>query len=129
MAGNKFSGVAAEASYKLWPRSGGSEHRTSMDWRQISELRKSGRLDEAYVTAQRLLDGGNEDVRVRQAMGWVLYERAREVVRSEGEALTPGEQRRLQAIVAELVSLDLPKADMLHSRLLALIVRKRGGDE
>lgn len=100
-----------------------------MDWRQISELRKSGRLDEAYVTAQRLLDGGNEDVRVRQAMGWVLYERAREVVRSEGEALTPGDQRRLQAIVAELVSLDLPKADMLHSRLLALIVRKRGGDE
>lgn len=43
-------------------------------FQEINTLRKEGRLDEAYHLAQQSLEIDSEDIWLKRAMGWVVYE-------------------------------------------------------
>lgn len=100
-----------------------------MDWRYVTDLRKSGKLDEAMSVGQGLLARHPEDSRLRQAVGWVLYDRAKQIIGHAESLIDAGRAARLRQVLDEYARLDPDVPDLLHSRLIALLVKAEGGED
>jgi tetratricopeptide (TPR) repeat protein len=104
-----------------------------MTFQEINNLRKQGKLEEAYRLAREVLQNAPEDLWLNRAMGWVLYDlikrELRTVSESEGEAETTGEEssvdlQRVQRYFAEFRKLQLPLDETrIRSQMLRLAAK------
>jgi hypothetical protein len=104
-----------------------------MTFQEINNLRKQGKLEEAYRLAREALQNAPEDLWLNRATGWVLYDLIKRelqtVSESEGEAETTGEEssvdlQRVQRYFAEFRKLQLPLDEtMIRSQMLRLAAK------
>jgi hypothetical protein len=104
-----------------------------MTFQEINNLRKQGKLEEAFRLAREALQNAPEDLWLNRAMGWVLYDLIKRelqtVSESEGEAETTGEEssvdlQRVQRYFAEFRKLQLPLDEtMIRSQMLRLAAK------
>lgn len=96
---------------------------------EITHLRKSGRLDEAYTRGRELLDEYPGDMFIKSGFGWVLYEKLKQFIeiangsRSTQNDISAGKVRE---ILGEYYGLDLDRPDLLFSLLLSQTLRFPG---
>ncbi len=91
---------------------------------QIHALRKSGRIDEAYQLGQDLLARYPDDNYLRNAFGWVLYDKAKLVASQLASAFHDAGRLagRLESILKSYSQLDLERPDLLFSLLVQIVV-------
>ncbi|MEI6166992.1 MAG: hypothetical protein WCS52_07335 [bacterium] len=93
------------------------------DSKQVSTLRKEGRLDEALEIGRELFKADSSDYLVVRALGWVLYDLAK-------RALSNNDVPMAKNMVAELDSLSLGADDqLLASKRDAMRKRTEPGSE
>lgn len=107
--------------------------------KEVTELRKSGKLKEAYELAKNLLDESPDDEFVKSAYGWCLYALAK-------EAKDGNDAKKLDKILTEMKSMDFgdnvilkdciarldvnSERNVLLSKLKAIDIQKlKGNDE
>lgn len=92
---------------------------------EVSELRKAGRLEEAYRRGKALLKEHPDDLSLKTSMGWVHYERAKQIVTTAKKS--GGDQLRLAhdltGVLREFARLQLPRPNLVLSCLLAQAVK------
>lgn len=95
---------------------------------EISSLRKSGRVDDAYRRGHELLRDHPDDYYLRNIFGWVLYDKVKLVVdrarTHQGNAGSAAGEVR--ALLREYARLDLPRPELLFSLLLSQVLRVPG---
>lgn len=74
---------------------------------RVTELRRAGRLDEAYALARRELEREPGSERVRAALGWVLYDQLKGV--RAGIASQGLDAERVARALGEVAGLALPE--------------------
>ena len=72
-----------------------------MSTNEIKKLRKSGRLDEAYVMAKSAFELNQDDIWVKRNLAWVLYEYLKIFIASE-------DFKSFQLYLQQLIELHLP---------------------
>lgn len=77
-----------------------------MSAREITELRKAGKLKEAYEQACALLQANPHDIWVKRGMSWVLYEHLKAAANSDTASV-------FCLWLQELISLTLPEDDKM----------------
>ncbi|WP_293353348.1 MULTISPECIES: hypothetical protein [unclassified Microcoleus] len=94
---------------------------------EIDNLRKSGRIDEAYSRGYELLKQHPDDKGVPKSVGWVLCDKVKKLVEAANEQSqstdTDASVSKLREILAEYYNLKLNRPDLLFSVLLSRIVR------
>lgn len=93
---------------------------------EINNLRKSGRIDEAYSRGYELLKQHPNDRNLLNSVGWVLYEKVKKLVEvaNKSQAIdTEASVSKLREILTEYYKLKLNRPDLLFSRLLVQILR------
>ncbi len=88
---------------------------------RIHALRKSGRIDDAYRLGKDLLARHPDDKYLCGAFGWVLYDKAKAVVRRS--VTTAKDAAELESILEAYTRLDLERPDLLFSLLVRIVVR------
>ena len=91
--------------------------------KEIDDLRKAGKLDEAYVLAHKLLDQSPQDLYLKNSLGWVIWARVKAAREAAHEALSAGDGAgkhvaEIRACLKEYASLALPRPDLLFSVLV-----------
>jgi tetratricopeptide (TPR) repeat protein len=103
-----------------------------MTFREIDNLRKQGRLEEAYRLARQALENAPEDLWLKRGMGWVLYDLIKRELREvheeeEVEQLADTVNvnlRRVHRYFTEFRQLSLPLEDnVIRSQMLRLAVQ------
>lgn len=92
---------------------------------QIRDLRKQGRLKEAYELGCNLLNQYPEDRYVKQAVGWVLYDYVKQIVAQYARREQEGDRaaKQVRSLLREFARLDLGLPDMLYSQLVGQLVK------
>ncbi|MBE9092671.1 MULTISPECIES: hypothetical protein [unclassified Tychonema] len=93
---------------------------------EIKNLRKSGRIDEAYSRGYELLKQHPNDKFLASSVGWVLYDKAKKLIdtANQSQSIDPEiSVSQLREILAEYYKLKLTRPDLLFSRLLSQILR------
>ncbi|GIV07386.1 MAG: hypothetical protein KatS3mg017_0588 [Fimbriimonadales bacterium] len=98
---------------------------------EIMALRKQGRLQQAYERAQQALQQSPEDLWVRRAMGWVLYDSLKRELQSvsEEDERDEGESARcnlkqVHKHFVEFYHLELPRDDtLIYSCMLRMAIK------
>ena len=101
-----------------------------IDSRRITELRKAGKLDEAFKLAETAIKENPKDPMIQTAYGWVLYEQLKGVADSakENEKLKEADSRRLTVLLRQYAKLDrVKKPGMLHSNILNQVLKLSSG--
>jgi hypothetical protein len=103
-----------------------------MTFREIDNLRKQGRLEEAYRLARQALENAPEDLWLKRGMGWVLYDLIKRELREvheeeEVEQLADTVNvnlRRVHRYFTEFRQVSLPLEDIvIGSQMLRLAVQ------
>jgi hypothetical protein len=92
---------------------------------EITDLRKEGRLEEAYTRGYELLRSNPEDKYLKSAIGWVLYEKVKGLVNEakESQSANEGSSDNLREILREYARLHVTRPDLLFSRLLSQVLQ------
>lgn len=94
---------------------------------EITNLRKSGRIDAAYSRGYELLKQHPNDKGVANSVGWVLYDKVKKLVEAANQQSqsidTEASVSQLREILAEYYQLKLTRPDLLFSLLLSQILR------
>ena len=93
--------------------------------KDVTALRKEGKLTEAYTTGKELVEQNPEDYDVASAFGWVLYEKAKQYatrVRRASSGLDRSDEE-VQGILSEYSQLKCRRPDLLFSLLMAQVGR------
>ena len=92
---------------------------------EITALRKEGRLDEAYTKGYEYLKSNAEDKYIASAVGWVLYEKVKNLVNQAKKSQFVNEDlpNNLRGILREYAKLDLARPDLLFSLLLSQVLQ------
>lgn len=77
---------------------------------QINDARKAGDLDLAYTLAQQLMEINSEHFKIRQAMGWTMYEKLKRALEANNLAL-------FSEIFDQIMPLNLFEEGMLGNQL------------
>ena len=96
---------------------------------EITDLRKSGRLDEAYTRGKELLTEYPEDAYIRSSFGWVLYEKLKKLVEIANQSQSMRKDtaaNQIKEILVEYYRLNLDRPDLLFSLLLSQTLRFSG---
>lgn len=82
---------------------------------EITDLQKSGRLDEAYTRGKELLAEYPEDAYIRSSFGWVLYELKRLVeISNQSQSMRKDTSaNQIKEILVEYYRLNLDRLVML----------------
>ncbi|PAX54139.1 hypothetical protein [Brunnivagina elsteri] len=83
---------------------------------EINDLRKAGKLEEAYTRGKELVNEYPEDQYIKSSFGWVLYEQVKNLVEIAQESQgTQANQSasQLRDILREYYKLNLPRPDLL----------------
>ena len=95
---------------------------------EVTDLRKSGAIGEAYKRAHELLKENPSDTYLKSALGWVLYDLVKsaveEALKNDGQGQSGA--GRVRVLLREYAHLELPRPDLLFSLLLAQILRIQG---
>jgi len=105
-----------------------------MTFQEINNLRKQGKLEEAYRLAREALQNAPDDLWLNRAMGWVIYDlikRELQTVSDDDEDGADAESTlsnvnfgRIQRYFAEYQRLQLPISDtMIRSQMLRLATK------
>ncbi len=101
-----------------------------IDHRLITELRKAGKLDEAFKLAEKAIKENPKDPKIQTAYGWVLYEQLKGLAEfaKENEQLKGEDSRRLTVLLRQYAKLDrVEKPGMLHSNILNQVLKLSSG--
>ncbi|AFY74344.1 hypothetical protein Syn7502_02349 [Synechococcus sp. PCC 7502] len=92
---------------------------------EITALRKEGQLEEAYAKGYELLKSNPEDKYLASAIGWVLYEKIKNLVTTTKKSQSPdeGSSNNLRNILLEYVKLEVTRPDLLFSLLLSQVLQ------
>ncbi|MCC3414208.1 MULTISPECIES: hypothetical protein [unclassified Microcoleus] len=93
---------------------------------EITNLRKSGRIDEAYSRGYELLKQHPDDKFLASSVGWVLYDKVKKLVEVANQSQSTDTEEsvsQLRQILAEYYKLKLTRPDLLFSLLLSQILR------
>lgn len=96
--------------------------------RQVTQLRKSGALDEALQHARSLSEANPQDAYVASTHAWVLWA----LLKKDKEALTESEAikghhfRRLEELLREYSTLNVKRPDLVHSQVLSVTLHFKG---
>ncbi|MEG3893627.1 hypothetical protein QT973_24850 [Microcoleus sp. Z1_A1] len=93
---------------------------------EIKNLRKAGRIDEAYSRGHELLKQHPNDKFLASSLGWVLYDKVKKLIDTANQSQSIDSETsvsQLREILAEYYKLKLTRPDLLFSRLLSQIVR------
>lgn len=96
---------------------------------EITNLRKSGKLNEAYTRGQELLGEYPNDNYIKNSFGWVLYEKLKESVEEANQSQSAHKYNsasKLREILVEYYKLNLSRPDLLFSLLLSQTLRFSG---
>lgn len=87
----------------------------------ITALRKEGRIAEAYTQGYELLESNQNDDYLKNAIGWVLYEKIKAIVsEAKRKPKSTGQlSRELRKFLREYAKLGLSRPDLLFSLLLS----------
>lgn len=88
---------------------------------EVTDLRREGRLEEAYSRGYELLQQYPEDRLLANSLGWVLYEKIKNIVslaRQPQAAVNEGQSQEIRQILLEYGALNLSRPDLLFSLLL-----------
>ncbi|NJL11087.1 MAG: hypothetical protein HC908_15480 [Calothrix sp. SM1_7_51] len=93
--------------------------------KEITALRKEGRLEEAYTKGYELLKSSPEDKYLANSIGWVLYEKVKKLVTEakESQSANEGSSNSLRKILREYAKLDAARPDLLFSLLLSQVLQ------
>ncbi|AUS98969.1 hypothetical protein CLI64_00320 [Nostoc sp. CENA543] len=93
---------------------------------EVTVLRREGRLEEAYSRGYELLQEYPEDTRLRNSIGWVLYEKIKNIVNLANQsqaAVSERQTKDIRQILGEYYRFNLSRPDLLFSRLLDQTLR------
>lgn len=92
-----------------------------LPFQEITALRKAGKLEEAYVKGYEFLESNPDDKYIASAIGWVLYEKIKNLVAKAKKSQTANEElsSNLRELLREYAQLDLIRPDLLFSLLLS----------
>jgi len=93
---------------------------------EIKNLRKAGRIDEAYSRGYELLKQHPNDKFLASSVGWVLYDKVKKLVDTANQSQSIDAESsvsQLKEILGEYYKLKLNRPDLLFSRLLSQILR------
>lgn len=92
---------------------------------EVSSLRKTGRVNDAYRRGRELLREHPDDLYLKNIFGWVLYDKIKLIAErakaNQGNAGSASEEAK--ALLREYTRLDLPRPDLLFSRVLSQTLR------
>lgn len=96
---------------------------------QVTQLRKSGQLDEAYQVGMEALQESPGDLWLRRSVAWVHYEYIKHAVEAMETSL--GRKQPLAPVTKELVhrylkeysNLQLERPDMAYSQIIRLLAK------
>lgn len=92
---------------------------------EITALRKAGKLEEAYLKGYEFLELNPDDKYLGSAIGWVLYEKVKNLVAKAKKSQSANEEllKNLREILKEYARLDLGRPDLLFTLLLSQILQ------
>lgn len=93
---------------------------------EIKNLRKSGKIDEAYQRGYELLKEHPEDKYLAAAIGWVIYDKVKNLVEEAKQNRNSSESvksSQLRYLLKEYAKLKLTRPDFLFSLLLSQTLR------
>lgn len=93
---------------------------------EIKNLRKAGRIDEAYSRGYELLKQHPNDKLLANSVGWVLYDKVKKMVEVANQSQsidTEASVSQLREILAEYYKLKLTRPDLFFSLLLSQTLR------
>lgn len=96
---------------------------------EITGLRKSGKLDEAYTRGKELLAEYPQDTYIRNSFGWVLYEKLKRLIDIANQSQSMRKDtaaNQIKEILVEYYRLSLDRPDLLFSLLLSQTLRFSG---
>ncbi|MBD2488660.1 DUF7017 domain-containing protein [Aulosira sp. FACHB-615] len=95
-------------------------------YQEVTALRKEGCLEEAYSRGYELLKEYPEDEKLRNSIGWVLYEKIKNIVNLAHQPKTTISEKHseeIRQILRKYAALKLSRPDLLFSLLLAQTIR------
>lgn len=96
---------------------------------ELSNLRKSGQIDEAYERGKNLLENHPNDRYIKNIFGWVLHDKVKRLVESANQSQAEQSnilENKLRELLVDYYRLDLSKPDLLFSRLIFQALRFPG---
>ena len=99
---------------------------------QITQLRKSGKVEDAYALAKKSLDAEPDNFYLRSAMAWVLYERIKRSAESLKDGIdnrnevNSGDVSAIEGALNDYLKLSLPVPDLSLSLVLSRLVKPVG---
>ncbi|MBD2189603.1 DUF7017 domain-containing protein [Pseudanabaena mucicola] len=92
---------------------------------EITALRREGKLQEAYIKGYAFLKENPEDKYVANAIGWVLYEKVKNLVveTKKSQSVNEGLSQDLRKILLEYAKLNVNRPDLLFSLLLSQVLQ------
>lgn len=93
---------------------------------RVRALRKAGKIEEACDLAHDLRDSSPNDVWLKSELGWVLYEKLKEIVaRAKSDQINQFTASRSEVhhLLREYARLGLRRPDLLFSRILILVLQ------
>ena len=92
---------------------------------EVRELRKSGRVDEAYRLGYQLLERYPGDGYLTSELGWVIYEKVTAIAAEAayGKVSSGNVQYRIRKLFRAYARLELRRPDLLFSLLVNRVVR------
>lgn len=93
--------------------------------KEITALRKEGQLEEAYIRGYELLKSNPEDKYLASAIGWVLYEKVKNLVAEtkKSQSVNEGSSNNPRKILLEYAKLEVTRPDLLFSLLLSQVLQ------
>lgn len=93
--------------------------------KEITALRKDGQLEEAYLRGYELLKSNPEDKYLASAIGWVLYEKIKNLVTTtkKSQSADEGSSSNLRKMLLEYAKLEVTRPDLLFSLLLSQVLQ------
>lgn len=92
---------------------------------EITRMRKEGRTGEAYTKGYEFLSSNPDDESIKGALGWVLYEMVKELVKESKNRPSSIKEssKALRNILKDYAKLRLSRPDLLFSRLLSQVLQ------
>jgi hypothetical protein len=93
---------------------------------EIAELRKEGRLEEAYLKAKEFLRESPDDKYLKFSFGWVLHDKIKALksnTTQNSHEQTQSIAQEIRNLLLEYRGLELERPDLLFSQLLIKIVK------
>jgi len=99
---------------------------TMYPYKEVTDLRKSGRIDNAYQRGLELMKQHPNDKYLRGSFGWVLYDKLKQIVAkvpsSQGH-LPEGATNQIHSLFREYTKLDLTRPDLLFSLMIGQLLK------